>query len=454
MQGFEKLSPPDETIVAISTPPGRSGIGIVRLSGRDATDILCVLFRSKVAVKDRRATYGKVLTAEAEHVDDVIATTYKAPNSYTGEDVVEISAHGNPVVLDRIVDLAVAAGARRASPGEFTLRAVAAGKMDLAQAEAVRDFIEAQTQTQARFALLQMEGSLAKQVSPLKESLVGIVAELEAGIDFAEDDVPVPDGAQVAGRIQPISKALAELEQSFKYGRLIANGYCLAIAGKPNVGKSSVFNRLTAMNRAIVTEVPGTTRDVLTETVEIGGIPIRFADTAGVRETSDRVESIGVSRALEALAETDLALAVLDGSQPLDDDDHEVLSRVESLPHIVVINKQDLPGCWQPRGKTKGVAISAKTGVGLDQLRTAILDRIEGAVDAERFVVTNARQHAAISLACERLANTENALKGSVPHEVVLLELYSALALLGELTGEVATEDVLGQIFSTFCVGK
>ncbi len=454
MQGFEKLSSPDETIVAVSTPPGRGGIGVVRLSGPAAIEVLDRLFTSTDDAEDRRARYGTLRSPDGERIDRVVATSYRAPHSYTGQDVVEISAHGNPIVLERIVELALETGARRANAGEFTLRAVAAGKMDLAQAEAVRDFVDAQTRTQARAAMLQMEGALAKRIKPRKETLLGIVAELEAGIDFAEDDVPVPDGTLIAERLEPITGELSVLVDSFRYGRLLAEGFSLAITGKPNVGKSSIFNRLVRNERAIVTEVPGTTRDVVTETVELGGVPIRFADTAGVREATDEVEAIGVNRTIETVAEADLTLVVLDSSRPLDDDDNDVLERVKALPHQVVINKQDLPASWDSADGWNAVRMSALTGKGLEQLRSAIRSRIDGQAGAETLVVTSARQKEAISRARASLAQAASALRVDVPHEMVLLDMYAALSALGELAGEVATEDVLGRIFSTFCIGK
>ncbi len=454
MQGFEKLSSPDETIVAVSTPPGRGGIGVVRLSGPAAIEILDRFFTSTDGTELRRARYGTLRSPDGEHIDHVVATTYRGPHSYTGQDVVEISAHGNPVVLERIVELALEAGARRATAGEFTLRAVAAGKMDLAQAEAVRDFVDAQTRTQARTAMLQMEGGLAKRIKPHKEALLGIVAELEAGIDFAEDDVPIPSGTLIAERLEPMTAELSVLVDSFQYGRLLAEGFSLAIAGKPNVGKSSIFNRLVHNERAIVTEVPGTTRDVLTETVELGGVPIRFADTAGVRQATDKVEAIGVDRTIETVAEADLTLVVLDGSRPLDDDDSHVLERVKALPHLVVINKQDLPASWDSADGWNAVRMSALNGKGLEQLRSAIRSRIDGHAGAETLVVTSARQKDVITRARSSLAQASSALRADVPHEMVLLDLYAGLTALGELAGEVATEDVLGRIFSTFCIGK
>src|SRR5437867_4415771 len=329
-EGLHKIISGEETIVAISTPLGRSGVGVVRMSGREAVAIAQQFFESHSPnshLEHRMATVGTWMNEAAEKIDEVVVTVFRAPQSYTGEDVVEISGHGNPLILARIVENARSAGARIAAPGEFTLRAVAHGKMDLIQAEAVREFIEAQTAEQAKTALRQMGGSLSNRVRPVKEKLLDIIARLEAGIDFAEDDVDVPDNTAVVEMIRPLCRDLEHLEATFQYGKLLVGGIRLAILGKPNVGKSSLFNRLVSADRAIVTDIPGTTRDVLTETVSMDGIPLRFADTAGVRQTSDRVESMGVLRTLETLSDADLALIVVDGSANLDSNDREVLAK-------------------------------------------------------------------------------------------------------------------------------
>lgn len=448
---------PDDTIAAVSTPTGRSGIGVIRLSGPSSQQILEKFFVSADRFEDRRARYGVFKDSTSDRaVDQVVVTFFKGPHSYTGEDLVEISGHGNPSILNRILGLLVDGGARRAEPGEFTLRGVAHGKMDLAQAEAVRDFIDAQTEAQARTAMLQMDGGLAKRVRPEKTRLVGVVAELEAGIDFAEDDVPIPDGGALSRQVLEIAEGLERLGNTFAYGRLLGEGLNLAIAGKTNVGKSSLFNQLTAVGRAIVTDVPGTTRDVINETVAIAGVPIRFSDTAGVRETGDEVEIIGVDRTYETLAEADLTLVVLDGSRGLDSDDSMVLDRVKDRPFLVVINKNDLSGEWDTSRFPEAVHVSALTGDGIGVLRTAIenylsMDRPAGADD---YVITSARQKDALTGAVVKLGEASQGLESGVPHEMILLDLYSALSSIGELTGEVTTDDILDRVFSTFCIGK
>ena len=454
MSGQGKLQSEEDTIVAVSTPQGRSGIGVVRLSGSRSEAIVEQFFHFSEAFEDRRARFGTFAMA-GEVIDRVVVTIFRAPHSYTGEDVAEISAHGNPLILKEICGAALSAGARRAGPGEFTLRAVRHGKMDLAQAEAVRDFIEAQTQTQARTAMLQMEGALAKRVRPEKDVLVQVIAELEAGIDFAEDEVE-PDPKTGSDRISAIGARLQALAETFQYGRLLSDGLCLAIIGKPNVGKSSLFNRLVSNERAIVTAVPGTTRDVLTETVALGGIPMRFADTAGIRDVKDPVEAIGVSRTLETAAEADLTLVVLDSSRRLDADDRSALAQVQGRPHLVVINKQDLPARWSEVHDSPTVRISALSGAGLPELEQAIEAYVNERrpSGAESFSITNERQQEALSAAVSKLQSAGTALESRVPHEMVLLDLYAALSGLGELTGEVTTEDILDRIFSTFCIGK
>jgi tRNA modification GTPase len=386
-----------------------------------------------------------------------VVTTFHAPHSYTGEDLAEISAHGNPIILQRIVDTVRGYGARLATPGEFTLRAVANGKMDLTQAEAVHDFIEAQTQQQARTALQQMEGEASRRVAPAKRDLVDAIAHLEAGIDFAEDDVDIPNSVVVTGRLESIKERLHSLTETFGYGRILTEGVRLTILGKPNVGKSSLFNRLLAAERAIVTEIPGTTRDILTETIDFGGVPLRLADTAGVRDTVDHVEKIGVRRSLEAVSDADITLVILDGSRPLDGDDDHVLSKTKDLPRLVLFNKNDLPEVAQlPSNGVRAIRVSATTGSGFSELKQAIQDFLmdRRADLADDFILTNVRQYEALCRATERLSSATAAVSAGVPHEMVLLDLYAALEGLNEFTGEVVTEDILDRIFATFCIGK
>jgi tRNA modification GTPase len=460
-EGLHKIVSMDETIVAISTALGNSGLGVIRISGGDAERIAALFFKPNSTsgkFVHQKSAVGRWLGVNGEELDEVVVTLFRAPHSYTGEDTIEISGHGNPLVLRRIVETVRSAGARLATAGEFTLRAVAHGKMDLVQAEAVRDFIEAQTAEQAKTALRQIDGSLSKRLRSAKDKLVDIVAHLEAGVDFAEDDVEVPDGRAVIESLDPLLAELDSFRESFGYGKILTKGLRLAILGKPNVGKSSLFNRLVCADRAIVTDIPGTTRDVLTETVNVNGVPLRIADTAGIRETSDRVEIAGVERTFETLAEADLAIAVLDGSLPTDLSDGQILQRLSAVRHIVVINKSDLPQMIDTSflNGSPRVTLSARTGEGfellLSELQAFLLSHKTDLADD--LVLTTERQYEAIGRTSEALAAARLALQSHVPHEMVLLDLYRALAALGELTGEVVTDDILERIFSTFCVGK
>jgi len=456
-EGLQKVVPTDDTIVAIATPHGRSGIGVVRISGNQSESIAARLFKPKTSLVHRRSTAGHWTDANENVVDKVVATLFKAPHTYTGEDVLEISAHGNPLILNRIVGGVLDLGIRMATAGEFTLRAVMNGKMDLVQAEAVRSFIDAQTDEQARTALLQMGGALSKRLLPAKEKLVDIIARMEAGIDFADDDVPPPNATRIAAEVFEVYEALKELQQSYSYGRILSNGLRLAIVGKPNVGKSSLFNRFVGADRAIVTNIPGTTRDVVSESVSLDGVPLTFFDTAGLRETDEVVERIGVERTKETLSEADLVLFVLDGSAAIDELDQNIFSRLEKTSHITIANKCDLGQVATPDliGGTSAIRISAKTGEGFENLQNAIRvflttrpENVSGAV------MTSARQFESISAAIAALDKGRVSLLEGTPHEMVLLDAYEALSHLNELTGEVVTEDILGRIFSTFCVGK
>ncbi len=446
---------PEETIVAISTPPGRGAIGIIRLSGAAARDLVERFFRSRTPYMNRLARPG-VFAAGGEVIDQVVVTVFEGPRSYTGEDLAEISAHGNPRVLERMVDLLVSAGARRAGPGEFTLRAVSSGKLDISQAEAVRDFVAAQTDRQARTALLQLEGGLSRRVGPIREAMVALVAEIEAAIDFAEDDVPPAPGGELASRVEELKAQLDAIASTYRGGRILGEGLRLTFAGRPNVGKSSLFNVLVGQERAIVTDVPGTTRDVVDEQVEIEGVPVRLRDTAGIRESADLVESLGIVRAREAVGEADLVLVVLDLSRPLVEDDEEIIRHVSGRSHLVILNKSDLPWAWNGSRFEDAVAVSASKGTGIGDLRTRLVDvlGVRRPPEGDDFLLTNRRQHEEIEEASRALGRAAAALKEGTPQEMVALDLYAALAAIGAVTGEVTTDDILGRIFSTFCIGK
>ena len=336
--------PLGDTIVAISTPPGRGGLGIVRLSGPNSRNFAHTFLRFRDVVwKPWSLQMADLLDANNSIVDCVVITFFPAGRSYTFEDIVEISCHGAPVVLRLCVERAVDAGARVAEPGEFTLRAYANGRIDLPQAEAVRDLIDATTLYQARVAAQQMDGSVSRRISPAKEQLVELISLLEAGIDFAEDDISVASPDQILHRLAEIDKALRGLIASFETGKLVYQGFTLAIAGRPNVGKSSLFNRLLEQDRAIVTAIPGTTRDTVSESTTLEGIPLRLVDTAGIRESNDQVEALGIERSYQAMADADLTLLVLDLSAELTTEDRSLLEKLADRQPLLVGNKSDLP---------------------------------------------------------------------------------------------------------------
>jgi tRNA modification GTPase len=454
-----------DTIAAISTPPGRGGIGIVRLSGPLAASIAAQVVSLRGPLEHARARLANVLdTPEAGSgcIDEALVTWFAAPNSYTAEDLVEIAAHGSPVVLDLLLRRALELGARLAEPGEFTERAFLAGKLDLTQAEAVRDLIEAHTLTQARQAASQMGGSLSLRVQPIKQALVELIAQLEAGIDFAEDDVAVTSQAEIARRLDELAPPLAALDASFARGRIVHDGLTLAIVGRPNAGKSSLFNRLVERDRAIVTASPGTTRDPVTERISLDGIPLELVDTAGLREAEEEAEQMGIARSREALADAALVLVVLDATQPLNDEERSLLAAVAGRPAVVAINKCDLvatdaAGTHEKATSVSGIdtmATSALTGQGIAALRELILTLATGGAASEPGMLTSLRHQQAIATARTALSDAAIANEKQIPDEMILIDLYRTLWALDSLTGQTTSDDILHLIFSTFCIGK
>ena len=453
-----------DTIVAISTPPGRGGIGIVRLSGPRARAIAEPLLRLRHALAPGQARFAEVIDNRDDNtggagkvLDEAVVTSFEAPHSYTSEDIVEIATHGSPVLLDYLVRQAISAGARLAEPGEFTQRAFLSGRLDLTQAEAVHDLIESTTLHQARVAAQQLGGSLARNIAPTKEKLITLIAALEAGIDFAEDDIDLLPAQQITAQIQAVQIPLQALEQTFSYGRIVRDGLTLAIVGRPNAGKSSLFNRLVERDRAIVTATPGTTRDLITERVSLEGIPVELIDTAGLRHSTDEAESIGIAKSREAMAEADIVLLVLDATAPLHAEDEATLAAHGDRPLLVAINKRDLPASVAPARSLPHPAIetSALTGQGIAELRATMLALITTtAPTAETALITNLRQQQAVSAALAALAHAQQAVAANVPHEMLLLDLYESLRALDALTGATTSDDILHLIFSKFCIGK
>jgi tRNA modification GTPase len=448
----------DDTIVAIATPPGRGGIGIVRLSGPQAVPLAQSMLHPSRPLEAGRVIFAELVEPQSqERIDEAVVTYFAKPHSYTTDDVVEISAHGSPVVLRHIVELVLAGGARLAEPGEFTMRAFLNGRLDLTQAEAVRDLIESQTLYQAKVAAQQLEGALSKRLQPIKKTLVDLIAVMEAGIDFAEDDVAVLPPKQILARIEAVHLPLENLKDSFAYGKVVHEGFTLAIVGRPNVGKSSLFNRLVERERAIVTALPGTTRDLVTETVALGGIPLKLIDTAGLRHATDEAESIGIRKSYEALSDADMVLVVLDSSNQILPEDQELLESTRSRKAIVVANKSDLgESCLPPSDGCKILPTSALTGEGIDQLRGEILNALAGHSPGEHEAgfLTNVRHQRLVEESLTSLSAAQDAVAGCIPHEMIMLDLYGALRPLDAITGETTADDILNLIFSSFCIGK
>lgn len=474
-----------DTIAAIATPAGRGGIGVVRLSGPDAPRIAGELVDRSEPLTPRHATFARLGALEAgrpeaskppsprvftpvEPVPDrVVVTFFPRPASYTGEDVVEISAHGSPVVMTALLRAAVDRGARLAEPGEFTLRAFLHGKLDLIQAEAVADLVDAVTPLQARTAFDQLDGTLTLAIGSIEAELFEVMARLEASLDFPEEGyrfVEPREASEGLGRVRARIDAL--LAQAAR-GRLVREGAQVVIAGAPNVGKSSLFNALLNANRAIVTSVPGTTRDLVTERADIDGLSLALVDTAGVCETAEIVEHEGVARARAAAAVADLVLVVLDRSRPLDVNDHAVLRDTAPRRRIEVVNKCDLPSAWTgleagpcvppgaPVGAAGRVEISVRTGDGLDALRAAIATVLAGGgPQRDPPAVSNVRHAAILGRACAAIDRARAALDDAVPEEFPLTDLQDAAATLQEITGRRTTDDLLRSIFERFCVGK
>src|ERR1700722_4505222 len=452
----------NETIVAIATPPGRGGIGIVRLSGPDATRIAEPMLRLRNSLAHAQARFADVLDFDTqEKLDEAVVTFFAGPHSYTGEDVVEIAAPGSPVILETLVRQALQGGSRLATPGEFTQRAFLSGRIDLTQAEAVHDLIEAQTLYQVRVAAQQLHGALSRRVRPIKEGLVALIALLEAGIDFAEDDIDVLPGVEIVKRTEELRALLQPVADSFARGRIVHSGLMLAIVGRPNAGKSSLFNRLVERDRAIVTAAPGTTRDLVTERVSLGGIPVELVDTAGMREASDEAEQIGIRKSSEALADADMVLMVLDATVVPEQRELELLATLVQRRALVVVNKSDLaPPSVSMQGALDGLGLplvhtSALSGEGVGELKQKMLAMVgESTVETETGMLTSLRQFEAVTATLEGLAAAGSAAAQNIPHEMVLLDLYGALRHLDSLTGETTTDDILNLIFSTFCIGK
>lgn len=473
----------NDTITAIATPPGQGGIGVIRVSGGEAFALVQPLFQytGKAAglPPSHMLTYGRIIDpATQEAVDEVLVAFMRAPHTYTREDVVEIQGHGGPLVLQRILRLLLVSGARMANPGEFTLRAFLNGRLDLAQAEAVMDLISAQTEAGQRLATRQLQGRVSEQVQDARHAVLGVIARIEASIDFPEDDIPTPQADELRPLIETAQSRLAALLAGAEQGRLYRQGLRTAIIGRPNVGKSSLLNALLRADRAIVTPIAGTTRDTVEEVTNLRGVPLYLIDTAGITPSDDPVEQIGVQRSRAAAEGAEVVLLVFDSSEALSERDRQVSHELRAMGFgggqraegesersrtmLVVLNKVDrerildLDEVRQLWPEVNTVTTSTLTGQGLPELEEALADLVLGGRVAlgEEALVTSARHQAALRTAAEHLQAALLTLERGLPLDFVSIDLDAAYDVLGEVTGETASEDLLERIFSEFCIGK
>lgn len=455
--------PDCDTIVALSTPPGRGGIGVVRLSGARALEIARFLIADqKFTPTANRISLKNLYNLDTrEIIDQALVSYFKAPNSFTGQDVIEFSCHGSPVILRLLIDFSLQLEARIADPGEFTLRALLNGRINLGQAEAVRDLINAQTDAAARQAVRQLNGELSFRLQPLKDELLNIIVLLESAIEFVEDDLPEIIKEQYAEKLTRLIDEIGKLSDTFRFGHFLRDGLKITLVGRPNVGKSSVFNGLLLSDRAIISAIPGTTRDSLSELINIEGIPVLLTDTAGIREATDEIEVLGIERSRRAIADADLTVVVLDTSQPLTNEDRLILDETVDLPRLLIFNKSDLGVLdnlemnYLRDSVPFPVIVSAKTGKGIEELRKAlVVPFINSTSHDGGLLITDKRHFDLLRRTLEALSSSSDLLKHRASEELILLGLYNALRFLGEITGETTPEDVLGQIFATFCIGK
>ncbi|WP_408955305.1 tRNA uridine-5-carboxymethylaminomethyl(34) synthesis GTPase MnmE [Natroniella sp. ANB-PHB2] len=457
-----------DTIAAISTAVGEGGIGIVRISGPEAIEIVEEVFKSKkdkslLEADSYTAHYGKIVDPRSQQVvDEVITLVMKAPKTYTTEDIVEIDCHGGSIVVQKILDVVLHMGARLADPGEFTKRAFLNGRIDLAQAEAIIDLIRSQTEVGLEVAIDQLEGGLSKKVNQIREDIISLLAHLEATIDFPEDEIEDFNPEQLADRIDGAVKKTNELLETSQRGKILREGLEVAIIGKANVGKSSLLNALLRENRAIVTEVPGTTRDVIEEVINIDGIPLKIIDTAGIRKTEDKVERIGIEKSEKFLKRADLILLVLDISQEITTEDRELMELIKSKQTVVVANKFDLNNNLDLEAIEEFlptapiVKTSAIENEGVNKLENVISDLIfSGDVRAtNQTLITNMRHKNALDRTHQRLLDVRETFEKRLPNDFITIDLRAALEAIGEITGDTIGEDIIDQIFADFCLGK
>lgn len=454
-----------DTIAAISTPVGEAGIGVIRISGPEAISIASKVFFSPKGiklstVKSHTIHYGFIIDPETDNrIDEVLLSVMRAPNTYTKEDVIEINCHGGYIILNRILNILIKQGARVAEPGEFTKRAFLRGRIDLSQAESVIDLIRAKTEEAQKIALEHLSGKLSEKINELRDSLTRVCAHVEAYIDFPEEDIDGLTEREIEDSIQRISEEIRKLIEGYEEGKIYREGLKVAIVGKPNVGKSSLLNSLLMKNRAIVTEIPGTTRDIIEEYINIKGMPLKIIDTAGIRESHDLVEVEGIKRTLKAVEEAELVLLMLDMSREIDSLDMEIIDRVANKKLIVVLNKRDIKSkdfkIPEQIKEKLNIEISALIGEGIEELKEIIFNSsISGKYRQEGIIITKLRHKIALESAYSAIQNALNSFKKSEPLEITAMFLREGLDFLGQIVGVVTTEEILNLIFSEFCIGK
>jgi tRNA modification GTPase len=457
----------EDTIAAIATAPGEAGIGIVRLSGSKAIEILDRIFKAKKSISafdivSRMVTYGHIVDEDKNVIDEVLSIIMRKPNSYTTEDVVEIHCHGGIIPVRRIMELVLRNGAVMAEPGEFTKRAFLNGRIDLTQAEAVIDVITSKTETGLNAALNQLEGDLSQEIHRIMDELLSMIAHIEASIDFPEHDIEEVTLDNIQRAAVNVSAAIKKLSNSFEEGKIIRDGLSTAIVGRPNVGKSSLLNVLVRENRAIVTDVPGTTRDIIEEYLNIGGVLIKLIDTAGIRETEDIVERIGVERTKAAIEEAEVVIFAIDASVPLTREDYDILQLIKTKKVLVAANKidkgvnQDINKLIDGFGKDHVIEMSVKQRIGIDMLEIKIKDLVYHgqATVSKNKMVTNIRHKDLLDKAFDSVNKVIGALQNGVPVDLISVDIKDAWGRLGQITGDVAEEDIINEIFSKFCIGK
>jgi len=463
----------EDTIAAISTPHGTGGIGIIRISGPDSFDIAQKIFKGKKRFEEMKShtiSYGKIVDpSSGETLDEVLITKMQKPHTFTTEDVVEINCHGGMVVLKNILELVIKQGARLAEPGEFSKRAFLNGRLDLSQAEAIIDLINSKTERSSKIAVRQLEGKLSAKIREIKNILIELIAHIEVTVDYPEDDIEEITGNMVYNRLKEIQGKLRSLLDSYENGRILREGVDAVIVGKPNVGKSSLLNELSGKNRAIVTDIPGTTRDIIEEYININGIPLRLLDTAGIRETEDVVEKIGVERTKKAIEDAQLLIVMIDAGVGMDEEEKNLLKKLKDRKVIVVINKVDaadgekiksieaeIESVTEETGEINHVRTSLKTGVGIDELINTITGLfISGNIDmGSEEIVSNIRHKNLIEKALHDVTRAMDAHESGMPLDMMTIDIRSAAENLGLITGESISEDVANEIFSKFCLGK